>query len=90
MSGSDAAALKAVGERIMPFSSKIQALGAAKYPRRCGAAQMRLDRRGEVGGGGDVGGVGDLAGCANEFIRRCALVSFFSMFSCSILGSNVQ
>ena len=27
MSGSDAAALKAVGERMMPFSSKIQALG---------------------------------------------------------------
>jgi hypothetical protein len=32
VSGSDAAALKAVGERMIPFSSKIQALGEAKYP----------------------------------------------------------
>jgi hypothetical protein len=32
VSGSDAAALKAVGDRMMPSSSKIQALGDAKYP----------------------------------------------------------
>ena len=32
VSGSDAAALKAVWERMMPSSSKIQALGDAKYP----------------------------------------------------------
>jgi hypothetical protein len=30
VSGSDAAALKAVGEKTMPFSSKIQAFGDAR------------------------------------------------------------
>ena len=72
----------------MPFSSKIQALGAAKYPRRCGAARMRLDRRGEVGGGGDVGGVGDLAGCANELDgTRVSLVSDIGV--CSLTGEKI-
>ncbi len=49
---------------------------------------MRMDRRGEVGGGGDIGGVGDLAGCANGLDgRRVSLVSDIGV--CSLTGEKI-
>ena len=41
------------------------ALGVV-IPRRCGAARMRIDRRGDVVGGGEAAGVDDLAGCLSD------------------------
>jgi hypothetical protein len=52
MSGSDAAALKAVGERMMPFSSKIQAFG----DQRSTGCSLVQDIMG-VGGLGVINGV---------------------------------
>jgi hypothetical protein len=34
------------------------------YPRRCGSARLRLERRGDLGGEGEEGGVGDFVGCS--------------------------
>ena len=75
---------------MIPFSSKIQALGDAKYPwpwvlsypRRCGAARMMLDRR------GDVGGVSYIAGCSNDKLSGAGLSLVSDIGVCSLTGEK--